>query len=249
MRPHREALGWAPAAGEGDDVRALRGLLIVVAGGLGADPEAWVPARQVLEQATADPASVDQEVHAAVVAVVAALGTAEEFDCFVERWRHASTPQEEQRFLYSLCDFPDPDLVRRAVALAFSDEVRPQNAPLMLARTMANRTCAAAAWAELRTRWDDLVERFAPALAARNIFGAARWITDEQVVADMVRTVRARPLPAAMRTVEQHLERQRVRGRCVPGVGPGRGRPRPTTGPPPRAGSAPGGRAPAEVCN
>ncbi len=210
VRPRLDALGWAPAAGEADDVRALRGLLIAAAGGLGADPEVRARARQVLEQATADPTSVDQEVHAAVVAVVAASGTAEEFERFVERWRHATTPQEEQRFLYSLGDFPDPELVRRTVALAFSDEVRPQNAPLMLARTLANRTCAAAAWTELRARWDDLVERFAPALVARNIFGASRWITDEQVVADMVRTVRARPLPAAMRTVEQHLERQRV---------------------------------------
>jgi puromycin-sensitive aminopeptidase len=211
VRPQRESLGWEPApTGEPDDVRALRGLLIAVAGGLGADQDVRARAREILDRAAADPASIDQEVQAAVVAVVAASGGVDDFERFVDRWHRASTPQEEQRFLYALGDFTDPDLIRRVVALAFSDEVRPQNAPLMLARTLANRTCAGAAWSALRERWDDLVDRFAPALVARNIFGAARLMTDATVVDDMVRTVRARPLPSAMRTVEQHLERQRV---------------------------------------
>jgi puromycin-sensitive aminopeptidase len=210
VRPPLDALGWAPGAGESDDVRSLRGLLIAAAGGLGADPDVRSRARDVLQQALRDPGSVDQEVYAAVVAVVAASGSPAEFELYVDRWHHATTPQEEQRFLYALGDFPQPDLVRRVVDLAFGDQVRPQNAPLLLARALANRTCGLVAWGAVSGHWDDLVERFAPALVARNIFGAVRWYTDTDVVADIRRAVEARPLPAAMRTVEQHLERQRV---------------------------------------
>jgi puromycin-sensitive aminopeptidase len=208
--PALEELGWQARGTESDDQRTLRGLLIGAAGGAGADPAVRARARQVLDDAVAGRGPVDQEVYAAVVGVVAAGGDEATFERYLERRRTAPTPQEEQRFLYALGDFPDPALVRRAVEMAFGDAVRPQNAPLLLARALANRTASAEAWSAVRDRWEAVVERFAPALIARNVIGALRWQTDPAVIADIEATVRRVPLPAAMRTVEQHLERQRV---------------------------------------
>ncbi len=43
-------------------------------------------------------------------------GDAERYDEFVERFRAATTPQEEQRYLYALTAFPQPELVAQTLA-------------------------------------------------------------------------------------------------------------------------------------
>ena len=49
---------------------------------------------------------------------------------YVERFRAATTPQDQLRYLYALADFPDEDLMSRTLDFLLSPDVRTQNAPV-----------------------------------------------------------------------------------------------------------------------
>jgi puromycin-sensitive aminopeptidase len=81
----------------------------------------------------------DPALVSAAVGVVAATGTDEDHAAFVERFRTAATPQDMQRFLYALADFPGADSFARTLELSISDDVRSQNAGFLVQRALRNR--------------------------------------------------------------------------------------------------------------
>ncbi len=208
--PHLATLGWETGPSEPETRRTLRRLVIGAMGGFGADPDVRLAAAEWHARSLAEPATVDPDVVAACVDVVAAGGGESEFAAHLDRYRSAATPQDEQRYLYALGDFDHPALVRRALDLAFSGEVRAQSGPFLIGRALANRTQGRVAWDVVRERWPAIIERFAPALVARNVIGALRIVADAHVADQLRSLVTEHPLPAAMKTVEQALDRQAV---------------------------------------
>ncbi|MFN8640554.1 MAG: M1 family metallopeptidase [Candidatus Binatia bacterium] len=67
-----------------------------------------------------------------------------------------TTPEDEQRFLFGLTAFEDPDMVGRSLAMMLTDEVRPQDRAHLYARLLGSRAACAAAWAFSRARWDGI---------------------------------------------------------------------------------------------
>ncbi|HEY6531201.1 MAG TPA: M1 family metallopeptidase, partial [Acidimicrobiales bacterium] len=153
VAPALGRLGDQPTQGESDRDRALRGVLFEALGTLGHDDEAVARARALLsgEEEVSDPALL-----AAAVNVVAASGSAADFDDFVARMKSAANPQEEQRYLYALADFSDPHLARRLLDMTLTDEVRTQNAALLLRRALVNREQGTVAWDFVTDQWDTL---------------------------------------------------------------------------------------------
>ena len=80
----------------------------------------------------------------------------EDFETFLEHYRHPATPQEEMRYLYALAGFADPALAARTFELART-EVRIQNAPFVIQLLLANRDNGPATWARVVEHWDELV--------------------------------------------------------------------------------------------
>ena len=68
---------------------------------------------------------------------MAACADAELHAQLEQRWRGASTPQEELRYLNALVDTPDTGRFDHALELA-ATEVRTQNAPYMLRRALTH---------------------------------------------------------------------------------------------------------------
>jgi len=201
-------LGWEPRAGEGDLVRALRGTLLSASALLGDDPEALELARVLEAQARAG-GEVEPSLGSAAVAVAAARGDAKLFEIFLERRRSAPTPQEQLRYLYALADFPEAELVDRALQLAMSDEVRPQNGPFVIARAMANRDHGARAWRFVCERWEAANRRFAPSTIVYLADGV-RYLTEPGQDQETAAFFAEHPIPQAGRMLAQALERQRI---------------------------------------
>lgn len=207
--PALERLGWEPAAGEDDLTGKRRGLLVGLVAVLGADPDAQARARALFEQAQADPASVHPELVAAATSVVAATGTEEDFERFVDGYRHGATPQDQLRSLYALADFDDAELVRRAAEFAFSGEVKTQNAPFLLGRCIANRNHGALAWQLVRQRWNEANEKF-PSNTIVRMVDPVKLLNRAQDEADVQGFFAEHGIAQAAKTLEQVLERQRV---------------------------------------
>jgi puromycin-sensitive aminopeptidase len=208
VRPALERLGWDPRPEDGELDRDLRGDLIRTLGVLGDDPETQAMAREA-ESLSRTSGGVDASVAAAAVEVVAFSGGEEAFEAFRARMQEAPTPQEQDRYRYALARFRDPALMERLLALAVSDEIRPQDAPFLLARAEANRDLGAIAWHHVRDHWDQLLPRFA-ASNVIHLAQGARTITAPELVAEIQAFFAEHDIPQNHLSLVQAMERQRV---------------------------------------
>jgi puromycin-sensitive aminopeptidase len=203
------ALGRVVRPGEDDLTSALRGDLFRAAGTIGDDPEVLEDARRIVAGTAGDDGPRDAAILAASVDIVAFHGDEVDFDTFIERWRAATTPQDEMRYLYALADFRDPALTARLHDMIRTGQVRTQNTALLLRRALLNRETGRDTWRFLTEQWDALNE----ALPSNSIVRLLEGIT----VLDLPEDVSAaqaffadHPVPQGARTLAQLLERQRV---------------------------------------
>ncbi len=204
VRPVTADLGWAPAEGESDLASKLRGLLVSLLAVQGNDADAQARCRDMLADHSTDP-----ELAAAAATAVASIGTDVDFEQYVERFRTADTPQLKLRYMHALADFPTEDQIRRTIDLALSGDVKTQDAPFLLNRCIANRQHGSMAWENVRRQWPELLERFPNNTIVRMV-GSITTLTTPHLVADVQGFFSEHPIPQAVKTLEQLLERQRV---------------------------------------
>ena len=200
-------LGWQPVAGENSLTAKLRGLLVGVLAVLGNDPDAQARCRVLL--AAADEPGVDPELVSAATLAVAANGNEADYEHYLQRFRSATTPQEQLRYMYALAEFPTEPLIQRTIDLAFSGEVKTQNAPFLLSRCIANRANGAMAWRAVRRQWAEANDKF-PDNTIAYMIDPVRLLTAPEVVADVQSFFSEHPIAQAAKTLDQVLERQRV---------------------------------------
>jgi puromycin-sensitive aminopeptidase len=205
LAPALERLGDEPVQGESDRDRALRGVLFEALGTLGHDPDALARARALLARDEApDPALL-----AAAVNVVAASGTSADFDDFVARMKAAANPQQEQRYLYALADFPTAELAGRLLAMSLTDEVRTQNAALLLRRALVNRDQGPVAWRFVVDQWEELNGRLPSNSIARMLEGI-RSLSAPELAPRVFAFFEEHEVPQGDKILAQHLERLEV---------------------------------------
>jgi puromycin-sensitive aminopeptidase len=204
VAPALAELGWDPVAGE-DQLRAkLRGLLVSLAAVLGNDADAQQRCRSIVTAGHPDP-----ELMVAAVSAVAAVGTDADYDEYLQRYRTAGTPQDRLRYMYALAEFPTAAQVQRTIDLAFSNEVKSQDAPFLLARCIANRWNGPMAWQAVREGWAEANRKF-PNNAIVRMVDPVKLLTTPDLVADVQGFFTEHPIPQAAKTLEQVLERQRT---------------------------------------
>jgi puromycin-sensitive aminopeptidase len=205
VAPALQRLGWTPQPEEDQLVGQLRGLLVQTVAVLGEDEHAIARCRELFDH----PDTTDPELLAAATVVVATAGEAATYERLLEAFRTATVPQHQLRFLNALAEFDDEELLLRTCALAFTDEVRTQNAPFLLMRTIANRRHGAAAWRFVRERWADANARFPSSTIVRMV-DALKLLDTEDVCADVQAFFAEHDIPQGRATLAQILERQRV---------------------------------------
>jgi len=197
---------------ESDLTSRLRGLLVGLVGVLGNDAGVQARCREWFDAAGNDPTAIDPELTAAATSVVAATGDADTYERMRNRFLSASTPQEQLRHLYALAEFDDEELILATCELAFSSAVRSQNAPFLLRAAIANRRHGPAAWAFVRDRWDEAVDRF-PSNTIVRMVDSIKLLSTPELVADTTAFFARHPIDQASKTLEQLLERQVVNTR------------------------------------
>ncbi len=205
-RPALDRLEAEIAASDGEPPARLleaRGVVFSLAGSEGDLADLRLRARTVLHDGQTDAA-----LRAAAISVVAASASASEHGDLEQRWRAATTPQEELRYLNALVDTDDATLFDRALELA-TTEVRTQNAPYLLRRAIHQSVLGARAWSFVTERWDELTDRF-PSNSLPRMLEGIRTLSDPSVADDVTRFIHNHPLPTGTQQVAQHLERMGV---------------------------------------
>ncbi len=201
VRPQLDQLGTEAAPTDTQTRRELRATLYEAMGTTGADPAALAHARSIHASSEADPSLL-----AAAVNVIAANGTAEDFDHFYNRFANAESPQEMQRYLYALADFGDPALGTRLAEATLTDDIRSQNGPYALARLLRNTTAGPAGWSFITANWDGLVAKF-PSNSIARMLGGITALSTPELRADVESFLDRTPIAQGEKVIAQHRER------------------------------------------
>jgi puromycin-sensitive aminopeptidase len=212
MGPTHRRLGFDATRGESDRTPTLRALAINLMGTVGADPEVRAEAARRFDASPIGGGSGDPippDIESATLAVVSQLLRPGDYDALLERYRSASTPQEEMRSLGALAGFPDVDLCLRTFDLAMT-EVRSQNGFAVLGALLANPVGNQAAWTRLTEQWGAVLDRFPKNAPPRIIESIPALCSDAEFAERAIAFLDRNPLSSGPRRVAQSVERLRV---------------------------------------
>jgi puromycin-sensitive aminopeptidase len=204
FQPQFDRLGWTPIDGEPELAAQMRAIAVGSLGTLGNVEGIQAESRRLFEQN-----ELDGDIARSVLRVVASEGRREDFDRFLERWRTAPNPQEEQRYQFGLADFPGEQEALDAAEKCFG-EFRTQDGPIVLSILERNRITGPAVWRYVTSRWDEAMTRFTPTLHTRMFGGIITFFPDEKIAAEVEAFHLSHPITGEDKTIAQMLERLRV---------------------------------------
>ena len=209
VAPMVQELGWDPKPGESDLTKQLRGELLGALGKLGNDRHTQQQAVERYRRYRADPTTVDANVVPALVNILAHTGEEARYEEFSERYRTASTPQEERRYLFSLAAFSNPALLDRTLVRTINGEIRTQDAPFIVGGLMSNVYGRERAWEFVKTNWDQMDKLF-PKQGLRRMCGGIVGLATPELERDVQKFFHTRKIDLGGKTLDQYLEQLRV---------------------------------------
>ncbi|HSZ35651.1 MAG TPA: M1 family aminopeptidase [Acidimicrobiales bacterium] len=206
--PVHRGLGFEPTPGEGERTPTLRALAINLLGTVGADDEMRAEAARRFDASpiAGGTTPIPADIEVAILAVVAQLLRAGDYDTVLARYRSASTPQEEMRSLGALAAFPDVELCLRTFDLAMT-EVRSQNGFAVIGALLANPVGCQAVWNRITEQWDAILERFPKNAPVRILESVPALCADADFAEAAISFLNDHPLSSGPRRVAQSVER------------------------------------------
>ena len=205
VSPMFHHLGWTPRHDERDLVKELRGDIIRALGTLGRDETIQAQAREAYTALQQQSRPLDPNVIPALVSILAFTGDAARYEEFWGRFRQATTPQEERRYLFSLAAFRAPELLERTLAKTLTDEIRTQDAPFLVSSLLHNVYSRAKAWEFVKTNWERMDKLF-PKSGLRRMCGGITGLSTPELERDVRDFFASRKIDLGGKTLEQYLE-------------------------------------------
>ncbi len=209
LGPAVARLGWSPTPAESELVRQLRGELLTGLGTLGNDGTIQTTVRDLYARYRAEPSTVDPNVAAALIGILAYSGGQAEYAEFLEGFKQSRIPQEERRYLFSLAGFRDPALIRQTLHLTVNGDVRSQDAPYLMRSLLMNVHARDLAWGFLKDHWETMEHRY-PLSGLRRMCEGIIALATPDLEADVRAFFTGRSISLGGKTVEQYLEQLRV---------------------------------------
>jgi puromycin-sensitive aminopeptidase len=209
LAPAVTALGWTPRAGEDELTRQLRGDLVRALGTLGNDAATQARAAELYAAHETKKAEVDANVLPALIAILAFVGDETRYREFLDRFRRATTPQEEQRYLYALAAFRQPALIDETLARTVNGEIRTQDAPFVNRALLMSVHSRERAWRFVKSNWD-VMERLYPKHGTRRMAEGVIGLATPELERDVNEFFTSRKIDLGGKTLAQYLEQLRI---------------------------------------
>ena len=200
-------LGWVAKPGEDELTRQLRGTIIGALGTLGDDSQVQARARELYEDWSRNPSKADRDLMPALINILSHAGDTTRYQEFKKNFKSARTPQEEQRFLFSLANFRAADLLRQTMEMTLTNEVRTQNAPFLMHSLLYNPVSRYEGWEFVKRNWETMIEKF-PDSALPRMCEAVVGLLDRQ--SEVNAFFEQHKPRLGHKIIEQHLERLAV---------------------------------------
>ncbi|MDH5669143.1 MAG: M1 family metallopeptidase, partial [Nitrospira sp.] len=207
--PAIQELGWAPRPDDNDLLRQLRGDLLGALGKLGNDRGVQAEASIQYMRYQEDQSTVDPNIVPAIVTILAHTGNEARYEEFSERAKHATTPQEERRYLFSLAAFRSPALLERTLARTIDGGIRTQDAPFVVGASLGNVSGRETAWEFAKQNWDQMDKLF-PKQGLRRMCGGIVHLATPELEQDVRTFFASRQNDLGGKTLDQYLEQLRI---------------------------------------
>ena len=204
--PVAREVGWNATADEAVERRELRSTALNILGGAGGDSATRKQARELALRFLNDPSSVNPSISSTALSLAAIEGDKKLYEAFLRAYRSAKNPSTRTQIVSALTDFRDPELVRRTLELALSDEVRTQDASGVIAGVLRTPAANDVAWEWVKSNWEAVYKKV-PFGAAGSILGAAGSSCDPARAAEIAQFAKERNLRETSRAVASASER------------------------------------------
>jgi aminopeptidase N len=164
-------------------------------------------ARTLVLQELDKAGSVEPTLLEVVIHLAALEGDAALYDRYLAKSKAATDPEERYLYLYGLTSFADPALVRRTLELTVSDDVRGQDAKIVIARLLANTDTHRLAWQLVQQRWDAIQKKTGEFVGNTAIVGALASFCETRTAEEIKSFFSTHKVPDAERTLQQSIER------------------------------------------
>jgi puromycin-sensitive aminopeptidase len=205
--PAANRMGWDAKPGESELQRQLRGVLLASLGTLGDDPDVQKRAPELYARFEDNPASADRDLAAPLVNILSYTGDAKRYEEFRNKFRTPRTPQEEQRYLFSLAGFRDSALLKKTMEMTLDGQVRTQNAPYLMHSLLLNTHSRYEAWDFIKHNWAEMSQKYPDNALPRMCEAVVALLDREDEVKNFFAEHRVR---LGGKLIDQHLERLTV---------------------------------------
>jgi puromycin-sensitive aminopeptidase len=145
----------------------------------------------------------------ALIAILARAGGDAEYAEFLERFRHARSPQEEQRYLYALTAFRQPEQITETLQRTVNGEIRSQDAPFVVRAMLSSVWARGLAWEFVKAHWETM-RRLYPPSAFRRVFDGVSALVTPEWEAEVRAFFPAHGIELGGKILEQYLEQLRI---------------------------------------
>jgi aminopeptidase N len=207
LRPIAADAGWAPVAGESDETRSMRRVVLQTLAESGNDPQVLQHARElapaILNGTTT---STDPQLSAAILGMAARSGDAAYFEELKSKTAAAKSPEEFRMYSSPMVDFTNPAIVRSSLEWALSPAVRSQDRFAFLAGLLANDAARPIVWPYVKEHWSE-IEKNVPAFSMGRVMGSVGSACTASERDDVKAFLAAHPGAVPERVTRQILER------------------------------------------
>ncbi len=201
-------LGWESGEGESDLTQLLRSHVLTAMGTLGQDSATIAEARKNWNIYQEKPEEINPNLYETIVAIMAYNGDENTYDEMKQLYDHATTAEAKLRNLYGLAYFRKPELEKRTLELAVSDQVKTQDAPHVVLKLMKTTAGREVGWSFVKQHWKDMETMYPVHLFPRIVTGATSFVSSE-ASRDLEQFLADHPIKAGNRVSGKVIERVR----------------------------------------
>ena len=204
FEPQYARLGWDAQPEESALTGQLRALVLSTLGTVCANEEIKAEALRRF-----DANDVSGDLANTILRIVSSQDRPGDYETFLERYRSAASPQDEQRYQFGLVGFSEERVALDAADKCFS-EFRNQDASAILGTLSFNAKTGPSVWRLMASRWDEVLAKFPPNTLSYTTRGIVTFINDAAFADEVEAFHVAHPLGGEQNSVAQNIERMRV---------------------------------------
>jgi len=210
FKPIGEKVGWEAKPGEGHLDALLRSLVIGRLGKLG-DEDTVAECRKRFEAHRSGGDKIQADLRAAVYGTVIAHGDETTLDQLIDLYKSTSHMEEKNRVLRILGGSDKPELIKKALEFAWSEEVRNQDTVFAIASCTGTAIGRELTWEFVQEKWSAVQERYEGGfIINRFVSTCTQNFASEEYAKKVEAFFSAHPTPSAERTIKQSVENIRL---------------------------------------